>query len=153
MSKQFQRTHSVLFICCIELWTKAVLSSDPAFFRNIVVLHDPKLNPVNCGKMTGNLSLYHAVCPQNVGNLNKPILLPRGGHGDLLHMLLIFLCGVVVNKIPSNAVLRWSQTIWCAVFLISNLQYSTKRNNLQTLCSVAVYYLTVVMNKNIEDKN
>ena len=32
MSKQFQRTHSVLFICCIELWTKAVLSSDPAFF-------------------------------------------------------------------------------------------------------------------------
>ena len=32
MSKQFQRTHGVLFICCIELWTKAVLSSDPAFF-------------------------------------------------------------------------------------------------------------------------
>ena len=32
MSRQFQRTHGVLFICCIELWTKAVLSSDPAFF-------------------------------------------------------------------------------------------------------------------------
>ena len=26
---------------------KAVLPSDPAFFRNIVVLRDPKLNPVN----------------------------------------------------------------------------------------------------------
>ena len=58
MSKQFQRTHSVLFICCIELWTKAVLSSDPAFFRNIVVLRDPKLNPVNrqIASITGNES-------------------------------------------------------------------------------------------------
>ena len=46
MTEQFQRTHSVLYICCIELWTKAVLSSDPAFLRNIVVLRDPTLNPV-----------------------------------------------------------------------------------------------------------
>ena len=40
MSKQFQRSHSVLFLRCIELWTKGGLSSDPAFIRNIVVLRD-----------------------------------------------------------------------------------------------------------------
>ena len=40
MSNQFQRTHSVLFLRCIELWTKAVLSSDRAFFKHIVVLRD-----------------------------------------------------------------------------------------------------------------
>ena len=34
MSKQFQRTHSVLFICCIELWTKAVRSSDSFFQKH-----------------------------------------------------------------------------------------------------------------------
>ena len=36
------------FSACIELWTKAVLSSDPAFMTNIAVLRDttPKLNPV-----------------------------------------------------------------------------------------------------------
>ena len=58
MPKQFQRTHSVLFICCIELWTKAVLSSDPAFLRNIVVLRDPTLNPVTgqMGRIAGNES-------------------------------------------------------------------------------------------------
>ena len=40
VSEQFQRTHSVLFLRCTELWTKGVLSSDPAFIRNIVVLRD-----------------------------------------------------------------------------------------------------------------
>ena len=40
VSKQFHRIHSVIFLRCIELWTKAVLSSDGAFFKNIVVLRD-----------------------------------------------------------------------------------------------------------------
>ena len=40
VSKQFHRTHSVIFLRCIELWTKVVLSSDGAFFKNIVVLRD-----------------------------------------------------------------------------------------------------------------
>ena len=56
-SQQFcPRLHSVLFICCIELWTKAVFSSDPAFLKNIVVLGDPKLNPVTgqIGRIAGN---------------------------------------------------------------------------------------------------
>ena len=34
VSKQFHRTHSVLFLRCIELWTKAVLSSDGAFLKS-----------------------------------------------------------------------------------------------------------------------
>ena len=61
MSKQFQRTHSVLFLRCIELWTKAVLSSDPAFIKNIILLSfvivkSPKLNPVNRPKRAVNES-------------------------------------------------------------------------------------------------
>ena len=49
MSKQFHRTHSVLFLPCIKLWTKAVLSSDRAFFKNIVVLRDrEEWSPETC---------------------------------------------------------------------------------------------------------
>ena len=50
VSKQFQRTHGVLFLRCIELWTKAVLSSDPAFIKNIVVLRDREESKVESGK-------------------------------------------------------------------------------------------------------
>ena len=50
MSKQFQRTHSVLFLRCIELWTKAVLSSDPAFIKNIGDLRDREESKVEFGK-------------------------------------------------------------------------------------------------------
>ena len=48
---------------------------------------------------------------------------------------LFVLCAVAVNKIPS-----WGG----AVFLILNLRYSVKRNNLQTLCGVVVYHMAVV---------
>ena len=51
MSKQFQRTHSVLFLRCLELLTKAVLSSDPAFIKNIV-LRDREECKVESGKPT-----------------------------------------------------------------------------------------------------
>ena len=53
LSKRFQRTHSVLLLCCLKLWTKAVLSSDLPYFRNIIFLWrvmaetSPKINPVN----------------------------------------------------------------------------------------------------------
>ena len=50
VSKQIQSAHRVLFLGCIELWTKAVLSSDPAFFRNIVVLRDRDKSKVESGK-------------------------------------------------------------------------------------------------------
>ena len=50
MSKEFQTTDSVLFLRCIELWTKAVLSSDPAFIKNIVVLRDREESKVESGK-------------------------------------------------------------------------------------------------------
>ena len=48
---------------------------------------------------------------------------------------LFVLCGDAVNKIPSCG---------AAVFLIFNLRYSVKRNNLQTLCGVVVYHMAVV---------
>ena len=50
VSKQFQRTHGVLFLRCIELWTKAVLSSDPAFIKNIGDLRDREEDKVESGK-------------------------------------------------------------------------------------------------------
>lgn len=60
-------------------------------------------------------------------------------------VLLIFLCCIAVNNIP----ILWScgDSNCTAVFLILNLWYSVKRNNLQTLCGVVVYSLTVVTTK------
>ena len=62
-----------------------------------------------------------------------------GGHGDLLPRCRLFvLCVDAVNKIPSCG---------GAVFLILNLGYSVKRNNLQTLCGVVVCHMAVVTKK------
>ena len=59
MSKQFQRTYCVSFLRCIELWTKAVLSSDPAFIKNIVVLRDREESKVESGKPAKTRSESH----------------------------------------------------------------------------------------------
>ena len=47
MSKLFQRTNSVLFLRCIELGTKAVLSSDPALSEillSFLIVKSDRLN-------------------------------------------------------------------------------------------------------------
>ena len=61
----------------------------------------------------------------------------RGTWGfALLSRCRIFVfCGVVMNEIPSCG---------GVVFLILNLRYSVKRNNLQALCGVVVYHMAVV---------
>ena len=73
MSKQFHRTHSVIFVGCIELWTKAVLSSDGAFFKNIVVLRDrEEWSPETWAKACKNeqhIGSIKDLRPQKISNL------------------------------------------------------------------------------------
>jgi len=57
------------------------------------------------------------------------------GFALLSRCCLFVLCGVVMNRILSRG---------GVVFLILNLRYSVKRNNLQRLCGVVVYHLAVV---------
>ena len=73
VSKQFHRTHSVIFLGCIELWTKAVLSSDGAFFKNIVVLRDrEEWSPETWAKACKNeqhIGSIKDLRPQKISNL------------------------------------------------------------------------------------
>ena len=75
MSEQFQRTHSVLFLHCIELRTKAVLSSDPAFSEillSFVIAKSDRLNKskVESGK-TVKTRASQGTNPIGIGEKNN----------------------------------------------------------------------------------
>ena len=66
--------------------------------------------------------------------------LRRGTLGFAVLRCRWFFLVPVLRWIKSHvAVLRWSQIVRCAVFLILNLQCSVKQNYLRTLCGVVVY--------------